>query len=48
MNNIIFSVLLIIIGLVIGFGLAFIINSIRGNLVSKKAENMIGSAKKGN
>ncbi len=46
MNNIIFSVLLIIIGLVIGFGLAFIINSIRGNLVSKKAENMIGSAKK--
>ena len=46
MNNIVFSILLVIIGLIVGFGLAFIINSIRGNLVSKKAENMISSAKK--
>ena len=46
MNNIVFSILLVIIGLVIGFGLAFIINSIRGNLISKKAESMINSAKK--
>ena len=46
MNNIGFSVLLVIIGLAIGFVLAFVINYIRGNLVSKKAENMINSAKK--
>ena len=46
MNNMVFSVLLIIIGLIVGFGISFIINLLRGNIASKKADNIINHAKK--
>ena len=46
MNNMIFSILLIIIGLIVGFGISFIINLLRGNIASKKAESIINQAKK--
>ena len=46
MNNMIFSILLIIIGLIVGFGISFIINLLRGNMASKKANSIINQAKK--
>ena len=46
MNDILFSILLIIIGLIVGFGISFIINLLRGNIASKKAESIINQAKK--
>ena len=46
MNNLLFSILLVIIGLIIGFVVSFIVNSLRSNLASKKAEIMIAQAKK--
>ena len=46
MNNMLFSILLIIIGLIVGFGISFIINLLRGNIASKKAESIINQAKK--
>ncbi len=46
MNNISFSILLVLIGLFVGAVLALIINYIRGNLVAKKVEKMLEKAKK--
>ena len=46
MNDILFSILLIIIGLIVGFGISFIINLLRGNMASKKANSIINQAKK--
>lgn len=46
MNKVLFSILLIIIGLVIGFVASYIVNAIRGNLLSKKTEKMISQTKK--
>ena len=46
MNNTIFSILLVIIGLIIGFGITFLINFLRGKIATKKAENVIKQAKK--
>ena len=45
-SDIIFSVLLIIIGLVVGIALTLILNYFKGNLASKKAEALINQAKK--
>jgi len=46
MNDMSFSILLVLIGLFVGVTLTFIINYIRGNLLSKKAELMLEKAKK--
>ena len=46
MNNISFSILLVLIGLFVGVVVALIINYIRGNLVAKKVEKMLEKAKK--
>ena len=46
MNNISFSILLVLIGLFVGIITMFVINYFRGNLSSKKAELMIEKAKK--
>ena len=46
MNDISFSILLVLIGLFVGVTLMLIINYIRGNLLSKKAELMLEKAKK--
>ena len=46
MNNISFSILLVLIGLFVGAVLTLIINYIRGNLVAKKVEKMLEKAKK--
>ena len=46
MNNVVFSILLVIIGLVVGFVIALIINNLRASMASKKAEKMIEQAKK--
>ena len=46
MNNVTFSILLGIIGLVVGFVIALIINSMKGSMASKKADAMIANAKK--
>ena len=46
MNNMLFSILLIIIGLIIGSGLFFLINFLRGSIASKKATDIINHAKK--
>ena len=46
MNNISFSILLVLIGLFVGIITMFVINYFRGNLSSKKAESMIEKAKK--
>ena len=46
MNNISFSILLVLIGLFVGVAVALIINYIRGNLVAKKVEKMLEKAKK--
>lgn len=46
MNNLLFSILLVVIGLVVGLVISLIFNSLRGNIASKKAENLIEKAKK--
>ncbi|MBR1937265.1 MAG: ribonuclease Y [Bacilli bacterium] len=46
MNSIGISILLVVIGLVVGFVVSLIINNFRGTLVSKKADSMINQAKK--
>lgn len=46
MNNIMFSILLIIIGLIVGVIISFIVNLLRGNINSKKADDIINKAKK--
>ncbi len=46
MGNIGISILLVVIGLVVGFGVSFLINYLRGNLISKKSEAMIRQAQK--
>ncbi len=46
MNNMLYSVLLIIIGLIVGFGIGYIINLLRGKVASKKAEHILNDAKK--
>ncbi|MBR2828721.1 MAG: ribonuclease Y [Bacilli bacterium] len=46
MNSIAISILLVIVGLVIGFVASVVVNQIRGNSVSQKSDNMIQQAKK--
>ena len=46
MNHIVISVLLIIVGLILGLAVSFIINLIRGNLTSKKLEELVNKTKK--
>ena len=46
MNNTMFSILLVAVGLLIGFIIAFVINSLKVSRASKKAEAMITNAKK--
>ena len=46
MNDMLFSILLIIIGLVIGFGITFLINILKGSMATKKADNVINQARK--
>ena len=46
MNHIGISILLVIVGLIIGLGIAYLINYLRDKGVSKKAEDMINQAKK--
>ena len=46
MNNVLFSILLILIGLILGFGVSFLINLLRDNLLSKKTERMLALTKK--
>ena len=46
MNNTMFSILLVAVGLLIGFIIAFVINSLKVSRASKKAEAMIANAKK--
>ena len=46
MNNILFSILLVLIGLFLGFGVSFLINMLRDNLLSKKTERMLAQTKK--
>ena len=46
MNNVLFSILLVVIGLIVGYGISFLINLLSGNIASKKAEKLIEQAKK--
>lgn len=46
MNDIAFSILLVLIGLFVGVVVSLIINYIRGNLVAEKVEKMLEKAKK--
>ena len=46
MNEIMFSILLVAVGLLIGFIIAFVINSLRVSAASKKAEIILAQAKK--
>ncbi len=46
MNEIAFSILLVLIGLFVGMIVVFVINYIRGNIASKKIETMLEKAKK--
>ena len=46
MNSIGISILLVVIGLIVGFVVSLIVNNFRGTLVSKKADSMINQAKK--
>ena len=46
MNKVLFSILLIVIGLVVGFCISLIVNFLKGNNASKKAEKLINQAKK--
>ena len=46
MNNMLFSILLILISLIVGFFISFLINLLKGSLASKKVEKLLESAKK--
>ncbi len=46
MNSIAISILLVVVGIVVGLVGALIVNGLRGNMASKKADNMISQAKK--
>ena len=46
MNNLSFSILLVLIGLFVGIALMFIINYLRGALANQKAERMLEKARK--
>ena len=46
MNNVLFSILLVVIGLIVGFCVSLAINFFKGNNAEKKAEKLIGQAKK--
>lgn len=46
MNTVFFSILLVAIGLLIGFIIAFVINTLRVSMAEKKAENLIEQSKK--
>ena len=46
MNSIVISILLVVVGIIVGLVGALIVNSLRGNMASKKADNMINQAKK--
>jgi len=46
MNNFAFSILLVLIGLLLGFVLVFVINYLRGKNTSKKIDEMLETAKK--
>ena len=46
MDNGLFSILLLLVGLIVGFGVAFLINYFRVNNASKKVETMINKARK--
>ena len=46
MNNVVFSILLVAVGLLFGFIIAFVINSLKVNKASKQADAMIAQAKK--
>ena len=46
MSGLGFSILLVVIGLLVGFFIAFVINSLKGSMASRKAESIINSAKK--
>ena len=45
-DNTLFSILLVALGLLIGFIVAFVINSLKVNKATKKAEALISQAKK--
>ena len=45
MNNVLFSILLVVIGLIVGYGISFLINLLSGNMASKKADKLIEQAK---
>ena len=45
-DSIIFSILLVLIGIFVGIIIMFILNYIRGNIASKKAEILLEKAKK--
>ncbi len=45
-NNILLSILLVIVGLIIGAGIVFIINLIKKNNAKDKAKNLIEEAQK--
>ena len=40
-NNTLFSILLVALGLLVGFIIAFVINSLKVSKATKKAENLI-------
>ena len=46
MNDIVFSILLIIVGLAAGIGITFIVNLFKENTTSKKIEKLFNQAKK--
>ena len=46
MNNIGISILLVVVGLIIGLAVSYLINHLREKGVSKKADAMINQAKK--
>ncbi len=46
MDNVLMYILLALIGIVVGVGLTVLINTIRGNALSKKREEMLNSTKK--
>lgn len=45
-NSIVISILLVVIGLIVGCVISFLINLLRGNMASKKADKLIEQAKK--
>ena len=45
-NNTLFSILLVAVGLLVGFIIAFILNNLRVSKAAKEADNLINQAKK--